>query len=106
MELAYYPTMAIDPLIPVDPSVGKATGPAAPEQAKGADFLFHLIDIINPLQHIPIVSTIYRKITGDEIAPAARLIGGGLFAGPIGLIAAAANIVADAATGQDIGSDA
>ena len=28
------------------------------------------LDIINPLQHIPIVSNIYRSLTGDEIAKA------------------------------------
>jgi hypothetical protein len=27
------------------------------------------LDIINPLQHIPVVSTIYRAITGDQISP-------------------------------------
>ncbi len=95
--------MAVDPLIPTDPSVGKVAGPAAQEKASSADFLFHLIDVINPLQHIPVVSTIYRQITGDEITPAARLIGGGLFAGPIGLVAATVNIVADGVTGRDFG---
>ncbi|MDP6473864.1 MAG: hypothetical protein QF894_03030 [Alphaproteobacteria bacterium] len=25
------------------------------------------LDLINPLQHIPIISTIYREITGDTI---------------------------------------
>ncbi len=95
--------MAIDPLVPTDPNAGVGSGTAGSEPAKGPDFLFHLLDIVNPLQHIPVISTIYRKMTGDEIAPAARLIGGGLFAGPIGLAVATANIVADGATGQDLG---
>ncbi|MFT5133298.1 MAG: hypothetical protein ACI9SC_001768, partial [Gammaproteobacteria bacterium] len=43
-----------------------------------------LIDIINPLQHIPILSNVYRKISGDTIDPAARVAGGALFGGPIG----------------------
>jgi hypothetical protein len=43
-----------------------------------------IIDIVNPLQHIPIVSNIYRKITGDTIAPAMEITGGALFGGPIG----------------------
>lgn len=34
------------------------------------------LDIINPLQHIPVISTIYRQITGDEIGAAAKVIGG------------------------------
>lgn len=43
-----------------------------------------LIDIVNPLQHIPIVNTIYRKISGDTIAPAMEIAGGALFGGPFG----------------------
>jgi hypothetical protein len=43
-----------------------------------------IIDIVNPLQHIPIVSSIYRKITGDTIAPAMEIAGGALFGGPFG----------------------
>lgn len=43
-----------------------------------------IIDIINPLQHIPIVNSIYRKVTGDVIAPAMEIAGGALFGGPIG----------------------
>ncbi len=43
-----------------------------------------IIDIVNPLQHIPIISNIYRKISGDTIAPAMEIAGGALFGGPIG----------------------
>jgi hypothetical protein len=43
-----------------------------------------IIDIVNPLQHIPIVNNIYRKITGDVIAPAMEIAGGALFGGPLG----------------------
>ncbi|MFT5394891.1 MAG: hypothetical protein ACI85N_000070 [Gammaproteobacteria bacterium] len=42
------------------------------------------LDIINPLQHIPVISTIYRKITGDIIAPSMQIAGDALFGGPIG----------------------
>lgn len=35
-----------------------------------------LIDIVNPLQHVPIVSWAYRALTGDTIAPAAKVLGG------------------------------
>lgn len=65
-----------------------------------------LIDIINPLQHIPILSSIYRWITGDEIAPAANLAGGALFGGPLGLAGAAANVAFREATGNDLGGHA
>ena len=43
-----------------------------------------IIDIINPLQHIPVISSIYRKISGDVIAPAMQIAGDALFGGPIG----------------------
>ena len=47
----------------------------AKDTPKEAEFTFDdLIDVINPLQHLPIVSTIYRAITGDEITPHARAI--------------------------------
>ena len=61
------------------------------------------IDIINPFQHIPVISNIYREITGDELSPGSRLIGGGLFGGGIGLAASVINTAVEAETGNDIG---
>lgn len=61
------------------------------DKEKGLSF-GDLLDIVNPLHHIPVVSTIYRMVTGDEIGMGARLAGGALFGGPIGF--AAAGIVA------------
>jgi hypothetical protein len=62
-----------------------------------------VLDIVNPLQHIPIINDIYRDMTGDKIGVGARLVGGTLFGGPIGLIAAAANCVVEESTGKDMG---
>jgi hypothetical protein len=75
------------------------------QQAFGDDgFSFGtLLDIVNPLQHIPIVSTIYQKLTGDEASPAANVIGGALFGGPIGLMVAAADSALKIETGKDTG---
>lgn len=61
------------------------------------------IDMINPLQHLPVISTIYREATGDEIAPGARIVGGALFGGPVGLAVAIANTAVEEASGKDIG---
>lgn len=69
------------------------------EEASFWDFL----DIINPLQHIPIVNNLYREATGDKIGVAARLVGGTLFGGPLGLIASAANCILEESTGADAG---
>ena len=62
-----------------------------------------LLDIINPLQHIPVISTVYQKLTGDVASPAANIIGGALFGGPIGLIVAAADSALKGETGKDAG---
>jgi hypothetical protein len=43
-----------------------------------------VLDLVNPLQHIPVVGNVYRKLTGDEIAPGMRVAGGALFGGPVG----------------------
>jgi len=65
-----------------------------------ADF----IDIINPLQHIPIVGTLYREMTGDTIKGSARVLGGALFGGPIGAVLGGVNaVVASENNGKDIG---
>ena len=72
----------------------------------GSEFFENLLDIINPLQHIPVVSTIYRAITGDEIAPPARLLGGALFGGPLGLASAVGNLFLEEATGDDLAGHA
>ncbi len=62
-----------------------------------------LIDIINPLQHIPVVGTVYRAITGDNIGPAARIAGGSLFGGVIGLVASGIDALVKEETGRDVG---
>ena len=44
---------------------------------------------LNPLHHIPVVGTIYRIVTGEEIQPAFRVLGGLATGGPVGAITAA-----------------
>ncbi|MBX3445551.1 MAG: hypothetical protein KF765_02265 [Parvibaculaceae bacterium] len=57
----------------------------APE---GSELSFaDLVDTINPLQHIPVVSDIYRHLTGDALSPQSRVAGGILFGGVIGGVA-------------------
>lgn len=61
----------------------------------GFDF-FDLLDVVNPLQHIPVIGDIYRGITDDEIGGFASVVGSTLFTGPIGGgIALANEIVKD-----------
>ncbi len=61
------------------------------------------LDLINPLQHLPIISTFYRAVTGDEISIGSRVLGGALFGGIIGFVAAIVNAFIADTTGKDIG---
>lgn len=61
------------------------------------------LDIINPLQHIPGISSLYREITGDEISPGARNIGGTIYGGAIGLAVSVVNSAIEEMTGKDVG---
>ncbi len=76
-----------------------------------ADFLWDggefgigdVLDAINPLQHLPIISMLYREIAGDDIGAAPRLAGGAIFGGLLGLAASVFNIVLEEVTGDDVG---
>jgi len=95
-------------------SVASARGDTAPVKTASTDkakkdegFTFDdFLDIINPLQHIPIVSTIYRKLTGDTIKPFERLAGDTLYGGMWGAVSSAANIAFEQITGKDFGDTA
>ena len=74
----------------------------------GADgFTFDdFLDVINPLHHLPVIGTLYRAITDDEIAPASRVVGGALFGGIAGFVAGLVNAVIEDETGSDLGEKA
>ena len=68
--------------------------------------LDEFIDIINPLQHIPLVASLYRSLTGDEISGSARIMGDTLYGGPLGLVSGIANAITEEVTGRDIAGTA
>ncbi len=68
----------------------------------GFSFL-DLIDVVNPLHHIPVVGPLYRDITGDVIDLLPQITGSTLFFGPIGAGLAAVDVVLKEATGSDTG---
>lgn len=77
---------------------------AAPAAEDDAELTFNdVLDMVNPLQHLPIVSTIYREVTGDEIGPVAKVVGGGLFGGIIGAAVSLADIAIESVSGDDVG---
>ena len=61
-----------------------------------------LIDIANPLQHIPLVNSLYRELTGDKEGAVADVVGGALWGGAIGFVAAVAGLVIEDATGDTV----
>ena len=81
---------------------GPPGGPAAAEAGTGITFS-DVLDAINPLQHIAVLSSIYRGLTGTTIAAPARLIGDTLFGGPLGFIGFVVNSVLEGTTGKDMG---
>ena len=94
---AYHPDNFTDPVSQSAQDSAKSAGGVAP-------FTFwDLIDVLNPLQHIPVVSTIYRHLTGDEIRDSARLVGDALYGGPIGAAAGLVDIAFKNSTGKDAG---
>lgn len=91
----------------LDVSRGGTDGGASRRGTDSTDkFSFHdLLSIFNPLQHLPVVSTVYRAATGDTINPVARVIGGALFGGPLGLLSGFANSLVEQISGKDIGDN-
>lgn len=87
-----------------DRMAGMQTGRHAPN-AEGEWSFWDFLDVINPLQHLPVISVIYRHLTGDEISGPARIIGDGLYGGPIGLASGVFNAAVEDATGRDIGGN-
>ena len=73
------------------------------------DFSFEdVLDLINPLQHIPLISSMYRESTGDTIGAVPRVLGdalygGGLVGAAVGAASALVNVAVEAVTGKDIG---
>ncbi|MBI1328862.1 MAG: hypothetical protein GC166_03050 [Alphaproteobacteria bacterium] len=87
----------------------KTADAAKPADAKTAatddGFSFgDFLDIVNPLQHLPVVSTIYRELTGDQIKPMEKVAGGTLYGGVLGLASSLADVAFEKITGKDFGS--
>lgn len=62
-----------------------------------------IVDIINPLHHLPVIGMVYRGLTDDVIGPAAQIVGGALYGGPIGAVTGTVNAVTQMQTGKDMG---
>jgi hypothetical protein len=88
------------------PSTLPAASPSGKvDTSSDEDFSFQdLLSIVNPLQHIPVVSTLYRALTGDTIKPLERIVGDTLYGGTPGFASGVANVVFEKVTGKDFGA--
>ena len=85
------------------------TGPqqeALPAHAESHVTFHQILSALNPLQYIPVVGTIYRAVTGDEIAEPLRRVGtlivSFLMGGPVGALINVGVFAAEKITGFDI----
>ena len=77
------------------------TADAADTAAKPHEsFLHHLWDVVNPLQHIPVVGTIYRAITGEHLDPVEKIAGDTLYGGLWGAVSSVADVAFEGLTGK------
>src|SRR3546814_10903188 len=59
--------------------VKKGTMGGYAQPARGELTFSDLLDLVNPLQHIPGVAQVYSAVTGDAIKTAVKNVGGALF---------------------------
>jgi hypothetical protein len=87
------------------PNLPQTQAAATPASKSGDwDFSFHnLLSIINPLQHLPVIGTLYRAITGDSIGRPEKIAGDTLYGGLWGAVASIADTAFEALTGKDVG---
>ena len=89
---------------PAAASASPAPATSAAAQDSDTDFSFgDLIDIVNPLQHIPVVGTLYRAITGDTIKTPEKIAGDTLYGGVWGFVSSVADAAFQSVTGKNVG---
>lgn len=91
-------------------SIEAVSSPAPTPPASGTasasdwDFSFHnLLDVLNPLEHLPIIGSIYRAITGTHIGIPEKVAGDALYGGLWGAVSGIADAAFEMVTGKDIG---
>jgi len=85
--------------------------PTSPQVAPSASASHHMsfrdiLSALNPLQYLPVIGTIYRAVTGDQIPePLQRvgsLIASGLLGGPVGVLIGVAVMMGEKVSGIDL----
>jgi hypothetical protein len=63
-----------------------------------------VLDAINPLQHLPVIGSLYRAVTGDKIGTLPRVIGDFAFGGFLGFLGGIISVGIEDQTGKDPGA--
>lgn len=100
MEGPSPPGTTAEPLYDLRRNQNDRMAGSVPVYRPGAFTFADFLDVVNPLQHVPLISTVYRAATGDEASPAAQVMGGALYGGPLGAAASAMSVT----IAQDMGS--
>jgi hypothetical protein len=86
---------------------GKTSGATAPTAddtnqptEQHESFFHHLLDVVNPLQHLPIIGTIYRAITGEKLDAVEKIAGDTLYGGLWGAVSSIADVAFEGLTGK------
>lgn len=113
--MPFFGKMVQDSLLQAQ-SAGLAYAPASQAADRAASLAYQnkqpgmtfgdVVDMVNPLQHLPVIGTLYRKLSGDTISPISSIIGGALFGGPVGAVASTVNVIVKDRTGRDVAENA
>lgn len=95
------------PGLVLGPIAARGTADAPRTDAAAETLSFgSVLSALNPLQYLPVVGTIYRATTGDEVAEPVRRIGSAvgsfLLGGPVGLAVNLATLLAEKVSGIDL----
>jgi hypothetical protein len=94
---------ATDVAAKTDASGAPSTAKTASTDADHKSFWDNLWDTVNPLEHFPVVSTIYDKVTHNHVGDLEKVAGDTLYGGPMGLASSLANVAFEHITGKSFG---
>jgi len=80
------------------PSLDQASADKPADQKES--FFHHLLDVVNPLQHLPVIGTIYRAITGERLDAVEKIAGDTLYGGLWGAVTSIADVAFESLTGK------
>ena len=97
-----YHAMVVSPSPVSQTAASNATSTASSDTNgnQHESFFHHLLDIVNPLQHLPVIGTIYRAVTGEHIGAVEKIAGDTLYGGLWGAVSSVADVALEGITGK------